>query len=88
LSAALRERFVWARSFAGTRARLVGSPNRWMYALLSPFLPMVMSWRIWRITAQRGAHSARFLKALPLIIALQMIWAAGEFVGYVTADPE
>ncbi len=87
LSAALRERFVWARSFAGTRARLVGSPKRWVYAFLSPLLPMVMSWRLWKVTIQRGANSARFFNALPLIITLQMMWAAGEFVGYVTADP-
>lgn len=87
LKTALRERFVWARSFAGTRAHLVPSPKRWLYAVLSPLLPIVMSWRLWRITAQRATRRARFLQALPLIVALQVVWAIGECAGYVTADP-
>jgi GT2 family glycosyltransferase len=87
LKAALRERFVWARSFAGSRARLVPPPKRWLYAVLSPLLPIVMSWRLWRITTTRGTCQARFVRALPLIVALQGIWAIGECAGYVTADP-
>jgi GT2 family glycosyltransferase len=87
LGSALRERFVWARSFAGTRARMVGSPMRWIYALLSPLLPLVMTWRLARTAFQRGRYKGRFVRALPLIVILQTVWGAGELVGYVTADP-
>lgn len=87
LKGALRERFVWARSFAGTRARLIPSPKRWLYAVFSPLLPIVMSWRLWKVTAERGTRRARFGRALPLIVALHVIWAIGECVGYITADP-
>ena len=87
LGAALRERFVWGRSFAGTRARLVGSPRRWGLALLTPVLPVVMTWRVTRTALDRGRHRRRFVEVLPLILLLHAVWALGEFVGYVTADP-
>lgn len=87
LGSALRERFVWARSFAGTRARMAGSPKRWIWAVASPLLPLLMTWRLARTAFSRGAHKGRFVAALPLIVLLQLFWAVGEFVGYVSADP-
>jgi GT2 family glycosyltransferase len=86
LRRALRERFVWARSFAGTRARLVGA-KRWLYAALSPLLPALMTGRLAKTAFARGRHRAQFLRALPVIVLLQTVWAAGELVGYLTADP-
>lgn len=87
LGHALRERYVWARSFAGTRARMAGSPKRWIWAVASPILPLLMTWRLFRTAFARGAHKGRFGASLPLIFVLQCFWAFGEFVGYVTADP-
>jgi GT2 family glycosyltransferase len=87
LEGALRERFVWARSFAGTRARLVAPPRRWMYAVCSPLLPLVMTWRLWKVTTERREQRGRFIRSLPAILALQVFWAIGECMGYVTADP-
>jgi hypothetical protein len=85
--AALRERFVWGRSFAGTRARMMGTPKRWIYALISPLLPFVMTGRLARTTLSRVGPRGRFLQTLPLIFVLQGVWAIGELVGYVTARP-
>lgn len=87
LGEALRERFVWARSYAGTRARLVGG-RRWILAFLTPALPLVMTWRLFDVTRRRGRNRGRFLRALPLILLLQTRWAMGELVGYVTARPD
>ena len=87
LAGVLRERFVWGRSFAGTRARMIGSPRRWIFALLAPLLPLVMTWRVARIAVERGRHRKRLVEALPLIILLQAVWGFGELVGYVTANP-
>jgi glycosyl transferase family 2 len=87
LPRALRERYVWARSFAGTRARLTPGSRRWALALLSPALPLVMTWRVFDTTRRRGRHTSRFFRALPLVLLLQLFWAAGEFVGYVTGRP-
>jgi hypothetical protein len=55
--------------------------------VLSPVLPFVMTARIAATTARRGRHMSRFLSCLPLILLLQIVWAFGEFVGYITADP-
>jgi GT2 family glycosyltransferase len=85
LTAALRERYVWARSFAGTRARLVGQ-RRWVLAALSPLLPIVMTGRLAGIALRRGRTGA-FVACLPLILLLQSFWAIGELVGYVTGGP-
>jgi GT2 family glycosyltransferase len=87
LGAALRERYVWARSFAGTRARMAGSAKRWIWAAASPILPLLMTWRLFKTAFQRGAYKTQFVRALPLILLLQSVWAVGELVGYVTADP-
>jgi hypothetical protein len=84
LGGALRERFVWARSFAGTRAGLTAQPSRWVLAALSPLLPVVMTWRICRVTWQRQRHRRQLVRALPLIVLLQVIWASGEATGYIT----
>lgn len=85
---ALKERFVWARSFAGTRANLISPIKRGVFAALTPLLPAVMTWRMFRVTLARGVHRRRFLVAFPLVVALQTAWAVGEFVGYVTRKPE
>jgi GT2 family glycosyltransferase len=84
LAEALNERYVWARSFAGTRGRLEGVPKRVVRALLAPLLPLVMTARVARQSLERGAHTGRFLAALPLVLLLQVFWALGELVGYVT----
>jgi hypothetical protein len=84
---ALHERFVWARSFAGTRARLIGG-RRLVYAVLTPLLPAVMTWRLVTLTLRRGRHRRRLALTLPIILLLQCAWAAGEAAGYLTADPD
>jgi GT2 family glycosyltransferase len=86
LGSALRERYVWARSFAGTRSRLIGA-RRFILAALTPVLPLVMTWRLAMTAMQRGRHTGRFVACLPMILMLQAVWAVGELVGYVTADP-
>ena len=85
-SMALRERFVWGRSYAGTRARLVGA-KRWMLAAMSPALPLLLTSRLASTTFARGRHTGRFVRCLPHILLLQSVWALGELVGYATADP-
>jgi hypothetical protein len=86
LARALMERRVWARSFAGTRARLIDA-RRWILALLTPLLPVVMTGRLAAVVLSRRRHRRRFLACLPLIVVLQTAWACGEFAGYVTGRP-
>ncbi len=87
---AIKERFVWARSYAGTRVRAVPFAKRSVYAALSFALPLVLTWRL--VAGVRGRAlpagvGRRFVAALPWILVLNGFWALGEFVGYVTGDP-
>jgi len=83
---ALRERYVWGRSFAGTRVREIGAARRAIMTCLSFLLPAVLTLRIVRQAVSRGRHLNRLAAALPLILLLETIWAAGELVGYVTGS--
>ena len=84
---ALRERYVWGRSFAGTRVRGVSIVKRLIFAALSFALPFLLTWRVFAGARARGRADGSFFSALPWIFVLHCIWALGEFVGYVTGDP-
>jgi hypothetical protein len=88
LKEALRERYVWGRSFAGTRVSGFSVAKRLAYSGFSAFLPFLMTHRLARGAFIRGDHNGTFLKALPLIFLLTTVWAAGEFAGYFTGRPE
>lgn len=81
---ALRERFVWGRSFAGTRAKAMSLTQRAIYCSLSFLLPAVLTLRIVRLALNKRRHLNRIIPALPLVALLQTIWSAGELVGYLT----
>ena len=84
LFSALRERFVWGRSFAGTRSSEITPSKRFTFALLSFLLPFVLTARIAVRGFGKRLHLPKLLLALPLVFVLETIWAFGEFVGYVT----
>lgn len=81
---ALYERYVWGRSFAGTRCAGISTGKRVVLAGLSFLLPLVLTWRIFSRGMGKKRHTGKLLAALPLIFVLQVFWAWGEFVGYVT----
>jgi hypothetical protein len=81
---ALFERFVWGRSFAGTRSSEITASKRFVFALLSFLLPFVLTARIAAEGFGKRRHLSKLLTALPLVFVLETIWACGEFVGYVT----
>lgn len=82
---ALRERFVWGRSYAETRAQLSSKTKRFIYAALSPVLPLVLVSRMSMNAFKKGRHTGKFLEALPLVILLTFSWSCGEFIGYIAA---
>jgi len=87
LGKALRERYVWGRSFAGTRARTIGPARRIVYAILSCLLPFVLTLRVTRESVKRKRYLGRLFAALPLILILHGVWALGEGVGYLKGRP-
>jgi hypothetical protein len=84
LKATLKERFVWGRSYAATRAGLAGTPRRVLRAALSPLLPGLILARMTLMAWKKRRTVAAFLNALPLTVALTVSWSWGELVGYVT----
>ena len=83
----LRERFVWGRLFAHTRARESTLGRRLLLALLSPLLPLVLLFRHAREQLAKRRDFGKFLRVSPLIFVFLCFWSAGEFVGYVTGRP-
>ncbi len=86
LRSALKERFIWGRSYAATRSRLARGAKRLVYAALSPLLPAILMARMTTNALKKGRHTGAFLKALPLTVMLTLSWSVGELVGYLTAQ--
>jgi hypothetical protein len=84
LGSALKERFVWGRSYAATRAGLSGSFHRVFWAMFAPVLPALIMARMTRMAWAKRRTFGAFLKALPLTSALTVSWSWGEFTGYAT----
>ena len=85
LGSALRERFVWGRSYGATRSTMLTTFRRLVYAALCPLLPLVTLQRIAGIAWRRRRHFGKFLRAVPLIALLSSSWSAGECAGYLGA---
>jgi hypothetical protein len=84
---ALKERFVWGRSYAALRGRR--APRRRVFwAALSPALPVLLLARMTAMAWKKRRTLAHFLKALPITSILLVSWALGELAGYVTGRPE
>lgn len=84
LLAALRERVVWGRSFAGTRATEISGGQRMVFAALSFLLPVILTFRIVIQGLQKRRHLGKLFASLPIIFLLEIFWALGEFIGYLT----
>ena len=84
LGSALKERYVWGRSYAATRARLARPSQRAFWAFFAPALPVLMVARMTLMARQKRRTMSAFVKALPLTSALAVSWSCGEWVGYVT----
>lgn len=78
----LSQRWHYSRSYAGMRSETLGA-GRYLYALGTPLLPPLLSWRIARNVLERRAHRSELVRSAPLILLYTATWAAGEAVGYV-----
>jgi hypothetical protein len=85
ISSALRERFVWGRSYAAAQVKNARVMTRLVRIALSPLLPAVLLARMTRLAVAKGRCIGAFCKALPLTILLTVWWSIGELAGYLTA---
>lgn len=83
LSFAVRERFIWGRSYAVTRSKIIGHPKRYLYAALSSALPIILLARMGRTAVTRGRNFPAFVRSVPYLIPLLISWSVGEMVGYL-----
>lgn len=79
----LAERFHWGRLFGYIRAGELTGWRRTALVLSAPLVPVVVAWRHARVWRRRG-ETARFVAALPIILALLVAWAIGEAIGTAT----
>jgi hypothetical protein len=85
LLAALKERYVWGRSFAGKRAQKMSFGKRLIYLALSPALSFILVLRKTQDVLTKKRLIGKFLLAFHLTYLLSVFWSAGEFMGYLTA---
>lgn len=87
LAKSLQERYVWGRSFAGTRARHSTIGQRLLFLAFCPLLPFVLLSRKIRAILHKKRLIPEFMKAFPYLLLLTLFWSIGEFAGYWTAKP-
>jgi hypothetical protein len=78
----LATRFAHGRCFAAMRTANERVAKRWLRALSTPLVPLVLCWRWTRGIWPKRRHRLRYALTLPLQLALFAMWSAGEFVGY------
>jgi hypothetical protein len=87
LSAALRERYVWGRSFGAVRCQVMGFPARLAFATVSPVLPGLVALKLAMTAWGKKRNFLKFVQAFPLVLLLLMGWGFGELLGYLTRRP-
>lgn len=79
----LRQRFHFARSYAGMR-RVDQTPvRRLIYGVGSLALPALLLARVTRTTLKKGRHLGRFAVCFPLVALFLTVGAVGEMAGYL-----
>ena len=81
---AVYERYAFGRLFGATRVRNLSFPRRLLHALLAPALPALLLGRLAAKAIAGGHTGARFIPALPALVALVLAWSWGEGLGYLT----
>jgi len=81
---AVKERFVWGRSYAATRAKAANPRLRLFWTVFTPLLPVLIMARMTLMAWRKKRTMGAFLKALPLTIVLTVGWCCGELTGYVS----
>jgi hypothetical protein len=79
-------RFHHGRHAGAWRARTAQRPALAIVAS-SPLVPAALALRTWRRVRSDARHRRRFLRSLPVFLALAMCWAAGEALGALSGAP-
>lgn len=80
----LAERFHYSRSFAGMRVADAPISRRLAWAVASFALPALLVVRLTRNVVRRRQFLKEYAMAFPLVVLFSVMWAIGEFVGYLS----
>ena len=78
-----RRYYQHARFFAALRSREMSLGVRFLRAVSSPALPLVLLYRRLRAPFGKGRYRAELFLSVPFLAAFVTAWAAGELVGYL-----
>lgn len=78
----LHQRYLYSRSYAGTRVAGAGAFKRLATGLAAFALPPVLLLRIVRNVKASGRYGAELSRSLPRLALFTLGWAWGEIVGY------
>jgi hypothetical protein len=83
LGSFLRQRFLYSRHFAGSRAAGQSIPQRLAMLCLSFLLPPLLMGRLFRILWHKPASEAGTFSALPLLMIFVLVGVCGELAGQI-----
>jgi hypothetical protein len=88
LREAMSDRYAFGRLFGCGRVSATALWQRLIYAGGAMLLPSVLVARVAGNVFRRRQWVVQFFLALPAVMLLSVVWAWGEFIGYLTARPE
>lgn len=78
----LSQRFLYSRSFAGSRVRGAPLHKRLLMGCIAFALPPLVYFRVVRNVMSKGRHLTELRRSLPMLVPFSISWGAGEIVGY------
>jgi len=84
LRTALKERWIWGRSYGAWRG-LTG-PTRFVWAAISLLMPFVAVARMATAVIVKRRNVGLFFRALPLVFLVATSWSGGETVAYLSGS--
>ena len=88
LRAAIYDRYAFGRLFASTRFADLSLQKQLFYSVLALFVPVVLIGRIAGHVFRKRRCVGEFVRALPFLVLISTVWAAGESLGYLTGRAE
>lgn len=79
----LLQRFYYSRSFAGMRNIELSVIKRIVYGMFCLFLPLLIMLRLCIRVLSKGRLRREFALSIPFLLAFTIVWAIGEFWGYI-----
>jgi len=87
LKTAIEDRYAFGRLFASTRSSVLPNSRRLIILLASLLIPVLLVIRAAGHIRRAPQYLPEFLRSLPLLALLSLVWAWGEFMGYLTGKP-